>query len=86
MGFSSVVSLIYLPGCSSIALFSVCVGSLVVLEFYLLVVTLLVGSLLQQVYWCSQLPAYLVCDQWQSGLRQRERILWDLKYEQVENS
>ena len=65
MGFSGVVSLISLSGCSRAALSSICAGSLVVLGFYLLVVPLLVGSLLQQVYWCSQLPPYLVCDQWQ---------------------
>ena len=33
MGFSDVVSLISLSGCSRFALSSVCVGSLVVLEF-----------------------------------------------------
>ena len=36
-------------------------GSLVVFGFYTLVAPLLVGSL-QQVYWYSQLPPYLVCD------------------------
>ena len=61
MVFSGVVSLISLSGCSNVALSSICVGSLVVLGFYLLVAPLLVGSL----YWCLQLPPYLVCAKWQ---------------------
>ena len=62
---SVVWSLISLTEHSRFALASVCVGSLVVLGLYLLVVPLLVVFLLQQVYWCSQLPPNLVCDQWQ---------------------
>ena len=65
MGLSGVVSLISLSECCRVALSSICVGSLVVLEFYLLVFPLLVGSLLQGIYWYSQLPPYHVCDQWQ---------------------
>ena len=37
--------------CSRLALFSVCVGSLVVFGLHLVVVSLLVGSPLQQAYW-----------------------------------
>ena len=62
MRFSGVVSLISLCECSWVSLSSVSVDSLIVLGFYLLVAPLLVGSLLQQVYWCSKLPPYLVCD------------------------
>ena len=50
VGFGGVVSLISLSGHSKFALFSVCVGSLVVLGLYLLGVPLLVVFLLQQVY------------------------------------
>ena len=53
---SVVWSLISLSGCCRFALSSVCVGSLGVLEFSPMVVPSLVGSLLQQVYLCSQLP------------------------------
>ena len=64
VGLNGVVSLISLSRCSMIALSSLCVGCLIVLGVYLLVVPLLVGSLLQWVYLCSQLPPYLVCDHW----------------------
>ena len=62
VGLGGVVSLISLFGCSRVALSSICVGSLVVPGFYLLVAPLLMGSFLQRVYWYSQLPPYLVCD------------------------
>ena len=55
MGLSGLVSLI-LSVCSRFPLSSVYVGSLVIPGFYLLVAPLLLSSLLQQVYWCSQLP------------------------------
>ena len=45
MGFSGMVSLISLCGCSRVALSSIYVGSLVVLGFYMLVFPFLVGSL-----------------------------------------
>ena len=62
MGLSGVVSMISLSGCSNVALSSICVGSLVVLGFYLLVAPLLVGYLIQRVYWYSQLSPYPVRD------------------------
>ena len=54
MGLGGVVSLIFLSGCSRVALSSVFVGSLVVLG--LLVVPLLVGSPLQWIYWLFTTP------------------------------
>ena len=62
VGFSGTLSFFSLSWCSRVPLSSICVGSLVVLGFYLLVAPLLVGYHLQQVYWYSQLPPYLVCD------------------------
>ena len=50
MGFSSVVSLNSLSGLSKVALSSFCVGSLLYLGLYVLVVPVLVASLLQWVY------------------------------------
>ena len=47
VGLSGVVSLISLFGCPRVALSSVCVGFLVVLGLYLLMIPLLVGSPLQ---------------------------------------
>ena len=44
VGLSCAVYLIFLCGCFRVALCSVCVSSLVVLELYLLVAPLLVGS------------------------------------------
>ena len=71
MGFSDgdVVSLISLSGYSRIALSSACVGSLVVLWFYLLVVPLLVGSLLQWLTGVhnSHLILYVISD-WQGKM------------------
>ena len=44
VGLSGAVSLVSLSGCSRVAFSSVCMGSFVVLGFYLLVASLLVGS------------------------------------------
>ena len=64
MGLSVVVSLISLSGCSRVTISSLCVGSLVILGFYLLLAPLMIGSFLQWVYGYSHLPtSYLVCDQ-----------------------
>ena len=65
MGLNGVVSFIFSSGCSRVAFFSICVGSLIVLGLYLLVLPLLMGSHLQWVYWYSQLLPCLVCDQGQ---------------------
>ena len=54
VGLSGVVSLI-LSGFSRAALSSICVGSLVVLGFYLLVPSLFVGSPLQQAHEYSEI-------------------------------
>ena len=66
VGLSHLVSLIFLSGCFRVALSSICIVSLFVIGLYLLVAPLLASSLLQQVYWSSQLPHCLVCD-WGHG-------------------
>ena len=59
MGLSGAASLISLSGCSRVALSSVYVGSFIVLGLCLLMVSSLVVSPLQLVYWQSQLPPCL---------------------------
>ena len=63
MGFSGVVSVISLSGCSRFALSLFVWALLSHLGFYLFMVSLLVVSLIQQVYLYSQLTPILICDQ-----------------------
>ena len=89
MVFSGVVSLISLSGHSRFALSSVCVGSLVVLWFlpfggsfvggFSPSASILIFTALT--YSCM----WSVAGGRQNGLRHQESIIWDLKYQQVEN-
>ena len=88
MGFSGVVSLICLSGCSRFALFCLCVGSLVVLGF-LPFGGLFVGGFSPPTgILMFTVPAYSciwsVAGDRQNELKQQESVLWGLKYQQVE--